>query len=171
MHYPFLTVLALKSRREYTAKLTSILCRTCILDYCYADNYAPQVLEEEESEPVEQRNRSQSKVGLHPSRNSRMNRPPETARNAAAALCTTFPGLCKAKESLDLAAFTPAHLWARRKGEERKDDLKGGEDIKHLPNPLADGDTCSSRNETRRHSTHAVCRSISVDIPSGSNSS
>lgn len=102
---------------------------------------------------------------------SRMNRPPEAARNAAAALCTTFPGLCKAKESLDLAAFTPAHLWARRKGEERKDDLKGGEDTKHLPNPLADGDTCSSRNETRRHSTHAVCRSISVDIPSGSNSS
>lgn len=67
MHYP------LSQRREYSNKFPSILCTTCILDYCYAGNYRPQVLGEEESEPLEEKNRSQRKVGLHPSRNRQQN--------------------------------------------------------------------------------------------------
>lgn len=54
-----------------------------------------------------------------------MNGTPGEARNAAVTTCITFPGLCKAKESQDLAAIIPAYLWAWRKVEEGKAHFQG----------------------------------------------
>lgn len=70
---PLCPALALKSRWEYTNKVTLVLCRTGSLDYCYAENSIPQVPGEEESEPLEQKNRSQRKLGLCPSRSRQQN--------------------------------------------------------------------------------------------------
>lgn len=100
-----------------------------------------------------------------------MNGAPGKARNVAITMCIIFFGLCKARESQDLAAIISAYLWACRKTEEGKAHFQGADDTLYLLNHPSNGDTHNTAHGTRGYSTHIVFRFMPLDKPNSNDSS